>query len=935
MGVLSHHDVTILFVAIGLLLGTARILGEIAQRLGQPSVIGELLAGILLGPTVLGQLAPAFSATVFPTEGGAAIALRGITTVAIALFLLVAGLEIDLSTVWRQGRKATIVGLTGILAPFAIGFAGAWLAPDLLGAEAGADPLIFALFVATALSISALPVIAKTLMDLNLFRTDLGMITIAAAVFNDVVGWIVFALILAMLGLGEGGPGIEATIILTLAFTVLMLTAGRWLIHRVLPWIQANATWPGGVLGFGLTLALLAAAFTEWLGVHAIYGAFLVGIALGDSAHLRKQTRATIEQFISFIFAPLFFASIGLMVNFVAHFDFWLCLVVLVIATVGKLIGGRLGARLSGMSRREGWAVAVGLNARGTMEIILGLLALEAGLIGERLFVALVIMALATSIASGPALQRIVRRIRPARLIDYLDERGFIPQLAAGTRWEAIRELADAAAKVAGLDEQLVFAAVREREQLMPTGLANRLAVPNARIVGLRGPIVALGISRRGIDFDATDGQPAQIIALLLVPEDDDGAQWRLMADIAETFAPQRTREQVQRALGFTELRALLRLQEDDHDEAETTREGYILVSARPLARVWARRLIETGTPVWLIDTNRHHVEIAQREGIRAVGGNALRDVTLMQAHAFRARGLVALTPNRDTNVEIVRFASEEFAVPQLLAFGHHGTVADIHGIPLVARGELAWWDERLGRSHAVWDRIEVATAGHLDVGLRPDGQDDRAEFLPLVVERARGLGEPAWTGMPLSPGDVVHGLVASEGGDDVDRRITRLFERAVILDLDDESTDPVTDAESLFRRVAEPLAPRLHLGTQEIVERFVEREAAGGTVLTPELAVPHIAVDGHGIFEIVVVRARPGIVFASADTPVRAVFLLASSRDERALHLKVLAAIAGMAQRGLLGPVWDTLDDAETLRRHLVTAWRSRNDPLTEDAEG
>lgn len=935
MGVLSHHDVTILFVSIGLLLGTARILGEVAQRLGQPSVIGELLAGILLGPTVLGQLAPGFSATVFPTEGGAALALRGITTIAIALFLLVAGLEIDLSTVWRQGRKATIVGLTGILVPFTIGFSGAWFAPSLLGAEVGADPLIFALFVATALSISALPVIARTLMDLNLFRTDLGMITIAAAVFNDVVGWIVFALILAMLGLGESGPGIEATIVLTLVFTVLMLTAGRWLIHRVLPWIQANATWPGGVLGFGLTLALLAAAFTEWLGVHAIYGAFLVGIALGDSAHLRKQTRATIEQFISFIFAPLFFASIGLMVNFVAHFDFWLCLLVLVIATVGKLIGGRLGAHLSGMSRREGWAVAVGLNARGTMEIILGLLALEAGLIGERLFVALVVMALVTSIASGPALQRIVRRIRPARLVDYLDERGFIPQLRASTRWEAIRELADAAAKVAGLDAQAVFAAVREREQLMPTGLANRLAVPNARMAGLRSPIVALGISRRGIDFDATDGQPAQIIALLLIPEDDDGAQWRLMADIAETFATQRTREQVQRALGFTELRALLRLQEGENNEVVATRAGYILVSARPLARVWARRLIETGTPVWLIDTNRHHVEIAQREGIRAVGGNALRDVTLMQAHAFRARGLVALTPNRDTNVEIVRFANEEFGIPQLLAFGHHGTVAEIHGIPLVARGELAWWDERLGRSHAVWDQIEVASTGYLDVGLRPSGQDDRAEFLPLVVERSRGIGEPAWIGMPLSPGDVVHGLVASEGGDDVDRRITRLFERAVILDFDDESTDPVTDADALFRRVAEPLAPRLHLGPQEIVERFTEREAGGGTVITPELAVPHISVDGHGIFEIVVVRARPGIVFSSADTPVRAVFLLASSRDERVLHLKVLAAIAGMAQRGLLGPIWDSLDDAETLRRHLVTAWRSRNDPLSEDAEG
>lgn len=926
MGTLTHTEVTTLFVAIGLLLGVARILGELAQRWGQPSVIGELMAGILLGPTVLGQVAPGFFATIFPSEGGSAVALRGITTVAIALFLLVAGMEIDLSTVWRQGRKAIIVGITGILAPFAIGFAGAWAAPGLLGAEAGADRLIFALFVATALSISALPVIAKTLMDLNLFRTDLGMITVAAAVFNDVVGWIIFALILAMMGLGEGGPGIEATIVLTLGFTVFMLTIGRWLIDRALPWIQANATWPGGVLGFGLTLALGAAAFTEWLGVHAIFGAFLVGIALGDSGHLRKQTRTTIEQFISFIFAPLFFASIGLMVDFVAHFDLLLCLVVLAIATIGKVIGGRLGARLSGMSRREGWAVAMGLNARGTMEIILGLLALEAGLIGERLFVALVIMALLTSIASGPALQRIVRRVRPIRLVDLLDERGFVSHLESTTRWEAIRELSEAAARLADLDPQAVVAAVREREQLMPTGLANRLAVPNARIPGLKGPIVALGLSRRGIDFDATDGQPAQILVLVLVPDDDEGLQWRLMADIAETFASPRVREQVLRSLGFTELRALLRLQGGDHGEAAVAREGWILVGAGPLARVWARRLIDTGAPVGLIDTNRNHVEQAQREGIRAVTGNALRDVTLMQAQAFRAQGILALTPNPDTNREILRFARDEFGIPRHWSFGHLGTTEEIHGLPFAARGDLARWDERLARGRALWSRVEVAEDGHLDESIRPADRDDVGEFVPLVVEHLRGAGEPAWSGMPLKVGDVVHGLIAGDDGDALETRVSRLFERAVVLDLDADATDPVADAEGLFHRAAAALAPRLHVGADEIALRFRSREEAGGTVLTPDLAIPHIAVDGQGIFELVIVRARPGIRFPASGDAVSAIFLLASSRDERGMHLKVLSALAGLAQRGVLAEVWAEADDGEALRQGLLDALHFRD---------
>jgi Kef-type K+ transport system membrane component KefB len=153
--------------------------------------------------------------------------------------------------------------------------------------------------MATALSITALPVIAKTLMDLNLYRSDLGMLVVAAAVFNDLVGWIIFAVILGMLGTGAAHTlSIGQTIWLTLGFALGMLTVGRWLIHRILPWIHAHLSWPGGVLGFALSLALVSAAFTEWIGIHAIFGAFLAGVA-GDQASAERT--ATIEQFVSFI----------------------------------------------------------------------------------------------------------------------------------------------------------------------------------------------------------------------------------------------------------------------------------------------------------------------------------------------------------------------------------------------------------------------------------------------------------------------------------------------------------------------------------------------------------------------------------------------------------------------------------------------------------
>jgi Kef-type K+ transport system membrane component KefB/mannitol/fructose-specific phosphotransferase system IIA component (Ntr-type) len=560
MQTLTHSEVTAMFLALGLLLASARLFGELARRFNQPAVLGEILAGILLGPTVFGALAPAWSAFLFPQAGGGALAIDGLMTLAITLFLLVAGLEVDLSTIWRQGRLAINVGLAGVLVPFAVGFGAAWYLPQLMGIEAGADPLLFALFMATALSISALPVIAKTLMDLNLYRSDLGMLVVAAAVFNDLVGWIIFAVILGMLGTGPAHElSIAQTIGLTLAFALVMLTVVRWLIHRALPWIHAHASWPGGVLGFALALALVAAAFTEWIGIHAIFGAFLAGVALGDSRHLRERTRATIEQFVSFIFAPLFFAGIGLKVNFVTEFDPLLVLTVLVIATLGKVLGCGLAGRFSGMARREALALGFGMNARGAMEIILGLLALKYGLIGERLFVALVVMALVTSLMSGPLLQRVLRLKKPRRFVDFLSPRTFVTELKSHSRPEVVAELAKIAAEVAGLEAAEVVDGVMIREEIMATGIGHGLAVPHARLRGLARPVVAVGLSRHGVDFDAPDGRPAQLIFLLLTPIHDDGTQLELLADIATVFKSDEVRSRIGQVGSYTEFLALVR----------------------------------------------------------------------------------------------------------------------------------------------------------------------------------------------------------------------------------------------------------------------------------------------------------------------------------------------------------------------------------------
>lgn len=576
---LTGADIPTLLLALATLLACARILGEIAARFNQPAVVGEMLAGILLGKTVLGRIAPGVVGTLFPESGPVAISMAGMTTLAIVLFLVVAGMEVDLSTVWRQGKAALAVGTLGMVVPFALGLGAAWLLPARLGWEAGTRRDIHAFFLATALSISALPVIAKTLLDLGLYRSDMGMLVIAAAVLNDLVGWIIFAILLGVMGTPAGhgvgdmlfsalgvtlpaGAGhtlnLAATVSLTLLFAVLMLTVGRGIIHRALPYLQAHTTWPGGVLSFALALALLAAAFTEWIGVHAIFGSFLVGVAVGDSSHLREQTRTIIHQFVSFIFAPLFFAGIGLSVDFAAHFDAVLIVMLTVLACISKVVGCGLGGRWSGMPPREAWAVGFGLNARGGMVIILSLLALESNVIGERLFVGLVVMAMLTSMMSGPLMQRILGLRRRPRLSDHLSPRAFVNPLAATTRQEAIRELAQPAAAVAGLDSDQTEAAVLAREQLMSTGVGHGLAVPHARIAGLPRPVMSVGLSEAGVDFDAPDGDPAQVIFLILTPLHDNGAQLEILADIARFFQDESKRGRALRVNNYTEFLALL-----------------------------------------------------------------------------------------------------------------------------------------------------------------------------------------------------------------------------------------------------------------------------------------------------------------------------------------------------------------------------------------
>lgn len=621
-GILTPYEITIFLLSLAVLLGIARLFGEIAKRYGQPTVLGEILAGVVLGATVLGNLAPGAYDQLFPQylndhqsgepvfydktdpETGEAytrtikdpstgeqtvvtipdrnydaegnltsegrvpslvkVGLEAFFVLAVCLLLLVAGLEVDLSIVTKQGKAAVLVSVLGMVFPFVVGAGVAYLlavnADNLIGynTESG-SPIPFALFLGIAMSITALPVIAKILMDLNMFKSDMGMLIMSSAMVNDLLGWIGFALVIAMiLPEGESALSLQFVIPATLVFVGFMLTGGRWLADKIIPWVQAHSSWPGGILGFVFVLALLCAALTEWIGIHAIFGAFLAGIAIGDSKHLVARTRETIEQIVTYIFAPIFFAGVALRVDFWADFDIVIVLIVLVIAIIGKVIGCYVGAKLAGMNKRESWAIGFGMSARGAMEIILGQIALSFGLIEKDLFVAIVIMAIVTSVIAGPLMQKALDRRQQKKFSDLLSSKAFIPRLKAVTRRDAINELAKVAAKASDFDAKSISAAVWEREQTMSTGIGNGIAVPHGRIAGLSKSHLIVGVSPPGIDFDAADGVAAEIVCMLLTPIDDQLSQIEMLRAVAEAFSDPLIRRSAVEADGYTEFRAAI-----------------------------------------------------------------------------------------------------------------------------------------------------------------------------------------------------------------------------------------------------------------------------------------------------------------------------------------------------------------------------------------
>jgi Kef-type K+ transport system membrane component KefB len=410
-----HHDVLVLLLQLTVLLFTARMLGELAQRCKQPAVTGEILAGILLGPSLVSGLFPMLGQWLIPHTPTQGHLLELMSLIGVMFFLLVVGLETNLSMIREQARSAFGVALGGLIIPLAMGFILGQFIPDDILLESGSR-VIFSIFMAIAMSISAIPVIAKVLLDLSLTRRAIAQTVIASAMIDDMVGWILLSIVIGMANGQEITLGSVGLAVLTVVgFVVLSLTIGRWGIGHIFEFVQNHVKMPDKILSLIVMLMFIWGSIGHALHVEALLGAFVIGIIFSQIPQLDSATVDKLKSISLGIFTPIFFAVSGLKVDVLGLLKpqtLVVAFLVIGIAITCKMIGVYLGARLIG--KNDHWTAlfyGAGLNARGSMEIVVANIGFSMHILSQEMFSIIVVMALITSLMAPVIMRVAVRRI--------------------------------------------------------------------------------------------------------------------------------------------------------------------------------------------------------------------------------------------------------------------------------------------------------------------------------------------------------------------------------------------------------------------------------------------------------------------------------------------------------------------------------------------
>jgi Kef-type K+ transport system membrane component KefB/nucleotide-binding universal stress UspA family protein len=436
----------ILVAEVLLLLIVGRLLGEVMQRFGQPALMGQLLSGIVLGPSLLGWLWPDAQHFLFPSDPAQKGMIDGLSQIGILMLLLLTGMETDLKLVRKSGFAAVAIALSGIALPFACGYALGQFLPDSLLPNAAGGRLVPSLFLGTALSISSIKIVAMVVREMNFMRRDLGQIIVATAIMEDTVGWVIIAITFGIAGAGGGGGGksgvdlvgLAKTVGGIVAFLIFCFTAGRWLVFGAIRWVNDTFRSEFPVITMILVIMGALALITQLLGVRTVLGAFMAGVLIGESPILTDHIQQQLRGMITAFFMPVFFGMSGLSADLTILKDPTLALLtggLVLIASVGKFSGAFLGSVIGRLKWREGIALGCAMNARGSTEVIVASIGLSMGALSQNVYTMIVTMAVLTTMAMPPMLRAALTNLPISKEEETrinreaVDRRGFVPRL--------------------------------------------------------------------------------------------------------------------------------------------------------------------------------------------------------------------------------------------------------------------------------------------------------------------------------------------------------------------------------------------------------------------------------------------------------------------------------------------------------------------------
>ncbi|WP_199562356.1 cation:proton antiporter [Micromonospora deserti] len=416
---LAHDQLLVFLAAVAALLLLARLLGALAERFGLPAVVGELLTGVVLGPSLLGHLTPGVTGWLLPSDPRQMHLLDAVAQLGVLLLVGVTGTHVDLSVLSRYRRAAAAVSACGLLIPLGLGIGLGLLIPASVSATPDPQRWTFALLVGVAVCVSAVPVIAKTLSDMRLMHRDIGQLILATSTIDDVVGWLLLSLVAAAATVGLTAGAVGLAVGYLLGFMAFAATVGRVVVRHVMEH-AARSGEPGPAVTAAVIIVLLGAVTTHSLGMEALFGALVAGVLIA-ATRSAQVLLAPLRAFVLSVLAPLFLATAGLRMDLTALAEPTVALTglaVLAVAVVSKFGGAFLGAWLGRLNRWEALALGSGMNARGVIQVIVALTGLRLGVLNTAMYTVVVLVAIVTSLMTPPLL-----RVATARVVERDDER--------------------------------------------------------------------------------------------------------------------------------------------------------------------------------------------------------------------------------------------------------------------------------------------------------------------------------------------------------------------------------------------------------------------------------------------------------------------------------------------------------------------------------